>query len=390
MSTMQPAQFRMQATGRMSGLAPVLSAGLIFVLWRLEGSDRVGGLVASGLLLSGLWYMLISGKASLEKKRLFSPEVLILGKNRLAAKLHREISRLAGASTSGPLSGPPVVASPSSAELGEPEVLRELILREGISHVVIAEPDLQAREDLASILVECNLRGVEIQNAPDFYEAVMGKMWLEASWPGWFISSEGFHLPRRDRFFKRMFDVLFSLALTVIALPLMGIIALAIKFDSPGPVLFRQKRIGQGNRTFTLFKFRSMREDAESETGPVWASVEDDRVTSLGRFLRESHLDELPQIFNVLRNDLSFVGPRPERPVFVRSLSKQIPFYQLRHHLKPGITGWAQVKLSYGDSVDASYEKLEYDLYYAKHASFAFDLKILLLTVAHVLSRGGR
>jgi sugar transferase (PEP-CTERM system associated) len=387
---MQPEILHMQAPRKLLVLAPALAAGIVLILWHLEGGAKIGGLVASGLVLSGLWYMLILSRASTQRRRRASPEVLILGKSGLAETLRRELSSSAGASGSRFFSKPSPIASSGSPDWEEPDALKELIFREGISRVVIAEPDLQTREDLASVLVECKLRGVRIQDAPDFYEGVMRKMWLEALWPGWFMFSEGFQLSRRDRFFKRTFDIVCSLALAIITLPLMGIIAVAIKFDSSGPVLFRQKRVGQGNRTFTLFKFRSMREDAESETGPVWASAEDDRVTSLGRFLRQTHLDELPQIFNVLRNDLSFVGPRPERPVFVRRLAKQIPFYQLRHHLKPGITGWAQVKLAYGDSVEAAHEKLQYDLYYAKHASLSFDLKILLLTVVHVLSRGGR
>lgn len=390
MSTMRPEIIRMHAPRKLVVLAPILAAVLILVLWRLEGGARIGGLVASGLVLSGLWYMLIFSRKSNGGEHNSSPGVLILGKNSLADKLKRELSGVAGRSTSGPFSKHPAVTSPSSTDLEEPEALKELIFREGISRVVIAEPGLQTREDLASVLLECKIRGVQIQDATDYYESVMRKMWLEALWPGWFMFSEGFQLSRQDQFFKRAFDIVCALALAITTLPLMGIIAVAIKLDSPGSVLFRQERVGQGNRTFTLFKFRSMREDAESETGPVWACAEDDRVTSFGRFLRQTHLDELPQVFNVLRNDLSFVGPRPERPVFVRSLTKQIPFYQLRHHLKPGITGWAQVKMAYGDSVEAAHEKLQYDLYYAKHASFAFDLKILLLTVVHVLSRGGR
>jgi exopolysaccharide biosynthesis polyprenyl glycosylphosphotransferase len=272
----------------------------------------------------------------------------------------------------------------------DPQYLREFILKEGISHVVIAEPGVEEQEELTSMLIECKFRGVQIQHAPDFYEELNRKIWLEALWPGWFIYSEGFRLSRTKQVFKQLFDFFLAAVFIVCLAPLMLLVALVIKVDSRGPVLFKQTRIGQFGVPFVLYKFRSMREDAEADTGPVWASVDDNRATFVGAFLRRTHLDELPQILNVLRNEISFVGPRPERPEFVKSLEKQIPFYQLRHYVKPGITGWAQVRYPYGDSVEDSYEKLQYDLYYAKHASFRLELKILMATVRQVLLGGGR
>jgi exopolysaccharide biosynthesis polyprenyl glycosylphosphotransferase len=276
------------------------------------------------------------------------------------------------------------------ADMWQPEQLRDLILREGISQVVIADPMLEDREELASVLIECKLRGVQVKDAPDFYEDLNKKVWLEALWPGWFVHSSGFSPSRKKQIFKRAFDLGLALLFLVMLAPLMLLIALAVRLSSPGPALFRQVRIGRFGTPFTLYKFRSMREDAEEGTGPVWARVDDDRATFVGGILRRTHLDELPQIFNVLRNELSFVGPRPERPEFVERLERQIPFYQLRHYVKPGITGWAQVSFSYGDSVEAAYEKLQYDLYYARHASFRLEARILCSTIKQVLLGGGR
>jgi len=184
--------------------------------------------------------------------------------------------------------------------------------------------------------------------------------------------------------------VSFAVLLIFLTSPLLALIAIAIKMDSAGPVFFRQIRVGLHGRTFVIYKFRSMREDAESSSGPAWTSEQDDRVTKVGRLLRAFRLDEMPQVLNVLKGDMSIVGPRPERPCFVDCLRQQIPYYDLRHYLKPGITGWAQVMYQYAASVEDSYEKLQYDLYYAKHRCFRCDVGILLRTVWIVLFGRGR
>ena len=187
-----------------------------------------------------------------------------------------------------------------------------------------------------------------------------------------------------------MCDIGISLALLVASAPICALIALLIRLDSPGPILFRQVRVGRNGKEFELIKFRTMRQDAESTTGPVWAKEHDDRITPLGNFLRKVRLDELPQAWNVLRGEMSLIGPRPERPHFVSMLNERVPFYSLRHCIKPGITGWAQVLYPYGASVADAYEKMQYDLYYAKHMSLRFDLKILFQTVRVVLFGRGR
>jgi exopolysaccharide biosynthesis polyprenyl glycosylphosphotransferase len=190
---------------------------------------------------------------------------------------------------------------------------------------------------------------------------------------------------RWTRFLKRAFDLLLATTGFIIAAPLTLLTALAVYLDSDGPILYCQERAGEHGRTFTVYKFRSMRVDAEKGGDPVWAKDNDDRVTRVGRFIRKTRLDELPQLWNVIRGDMSFVGPRPERPFFVEQLAREIPYYQQRHAVKPGLTGWAQVKYQYGSSVEDAMEKLRYDLYYIKHLSIALDLSIVFDTVKVIL-----
>ena len=187
------------------------------------------------------------------------------------------------------------------------------------------------------------------------------------------------------RFVKRMLDLSFSIILAIGTAPLMVLTAIAIKLDSPGAALYSQERVGENGRVFRIYKFRSMRTDAEQAGKPMWARDKDDRVTRVGRFIRKTRLDELPQLWNVMAGDMSFVGPRPERPFFVEQLAREIPFYLQRHAVKPGLTGWAQVKYQYGSSIEDAMEKLRYDLYYIKHLSVFFDLTIALDTVKVIL-----
>ena len=192
------------------------------------------------------------------------------------------------------------------------------------------------------------------------------------------------------RLCKRVFDLSAASIGLICFLPLVPFIALAIKMDSPGPMLFRQVRVGRGDRPFVLMKFRTMREDAEAGTGAVWSQVDDPRITKVGNFLRRSRLDEIPQLINILKGDMSLVGPRPERPEFVRELKEMIPYYSERHYVKPGLTGWAQVLYSYGSTVDDAIEKLRYDMYYIKNISIILDLYIVIKTFKVVLLGKGR
>jgi exopolysaccharide biosynthesis polyprenyl glycosylphosphotransferase len=203
------------------------------------------------------------------------------------------------------------------------------------------------------------------------------------------IFSEGFRKSRLVKTSKRLIDLLAAGVGLLIATPVMALVAVAVKVTSPGPAVYRQERVGQHGRVFTVLKFRSMRQDAEAGTGAVWAVKNDNRITPIGRFLRKSRLDELPQLLNVLKGDMSLVGPRPERPEFVRQLTQEIPFYGQRHVLRPGLTGWAQVRYTYGSSVEDAMEKLQYDLFYIKNLSIPLDLFIVLQTVKTVLLRRG-
>ena len=239
-------------------------------------------------------------------------------------------------------------------------------------------------------LLECRLRGIRVEDWPAFYEKATGKILVTAMRPSWLIFSDGFVKTPRTEIVKRLFDVSASLLGVILSAPLMVIAAIAIKLESPGPILYRQPRLGKNGCVFILNKFRSMRRDAEKETGPIWSTEHDPRVTRIGAMLRRTRVDELPQLFNVLFGQMSFIGPRPERPEFVEKLQEQIPYYMERLAVKPGITGWAQVKYRYGSSIEDAVEKLQYDLYYIKNLSLFLDLLIVLNTVQVILFARGR
>ena len=234
------------------------------------------------------------------------------------------------------------------------------------------------------------MEGIAITSYLCFWERETRRVNLMALDPSWLIYADGFHVATAtNAFLKRALDLVASLALLVLTLPTLVLAALAIKLDGPGPLLYRQERVGRGGQPFRICKFRTMRVDAETNSGPQWAAVGDARVTKIGRFLRRMRIDELPQILNVLQGDMSFVGPRPERPCFVQSLAADIPFYAERHRVRPGITGWAQINYPYGASIEDARAKLSYDLYYIKNFSFLFDLLIILSTAKAVFFDGG-
>jgi sugar transferase (PEP-CTERM system associated) len=238
-------------------------------------------------------------------------------------------------------------------------------------------------------LLEIKLGGVTFDHLPTVYERYTGKIAVENLRPSWLIFSEGFRKSRLLLSMKRAMDIGIAALGLLLALPLMAVVAVAIKLTSPGPVLYAQQRVGKAGRVFTIYKFRSMRQNAEAGTGAVWAQRNDARITPVGRFLRRSRLDEIPQLWNALVGDMSVVGPRPERPEFVDDLTRQIPFYGQRHVVKPGVTGWAQVRYTYGASVEDALQKLQFDLYYIKNMSLALDLFIIFKTVKTVVLRKG-
>ncbi len=241
-------------------------------------------------------------------------------------------------------------------------------------------------------LLDCKVNGYKVVELVVFFERQMGKVMLDVLTPSWLIFSDGFyHGQLRRSNGKRIFDIIVSLLLLSIAWPVMLLVACAIKLDDRGPVIYQQVRVGCNWKLMNVLKFRSMRVDAEKDGEAQWASGNDDRITRVGAIIRKLRIDELPQILNVLRGDMSFVGPRPERPKFVDQFSENIPYYAERHCVKPGITGWAQISYPYGDSEKDAREKLQYDLYYVKNYGFLFDLMIIAQTVAAVLwNKGGR
>jgi exopolysaccharide biosynthesis polyprenyl glycosylphosphotransferase len=338
----------------------------------------------AGLPLAGLLPVVLRPVLRrLTTRRKLVENILIVGNGKLAEKLHQALA--AGSPVSalrhnnGLLRFPGSLAQ--SGRLTDLSHLPNILLRERISRVIIAEQDAHNHTKLAATLVAPRLGGLLVDDAVDYYERFFGKVWLDALTSEWFVYTSGFRRSKVSILVKRCFDVLFALLLLTLSAPLLLLIAIAIKFESAGPAIFRQVRVGLDGKTFVIYKFRSMRKDAELHAGPAWAEECDERATRLGGLLRRFHLDEIPQAINVLRGEMSFVGPRPERPYFVDQLAQSIPFYNLRHYVKPGITGLAQVKYRYGASVADSIEKLQYDLYYVKHWSYVCDARILFHTV---------
>ena len=279
---------------------------------------------------------------------------------------------------------------PSQQIVGGDGGLIDVVRRERPQKIVVSLTEQRGTLPVRDIL-SCKLEGIEIVDAPSFYEEMTGKLLLEAMRPSWLIFCDGFRVTPFRRMYKRAFDIGAVLVGLTLSLPFLPFIALAIALDSEGPIFFRQIRVGEGEHPFELIKFRTMRKDAESGTGAVWAQKDDERVTRVGKFLRKVRLDEFPQLWNVLRGDMSLIGPRPERPEFVNKLKTIIPYYSERHVVKPGITGWAQIKYPYGASVLDAIEKLQFDLFYIKNMTPLLDLLIVVETIKVMLfGRGGR
>jgi sugar transferase (PEP-CTERM system associated) len=273
--------------------------------------------------------------------------------------------------------------------IGTIDDIPDIVRRRGVDRVVVSLADARGRLPMGKLL-EMKLDGVAFDHLASVYEEYTGKIAVENLRPSWLIFSEGFRKGQGQQWLKRMIDLSVATVGLVCCSPAMLVVAAAIKLTSVGDVLFQQPRVGQNGRVFNLYKFRTMRQDAEATTGAVWATVNDARITRIGGWLRKTRLDELPQLWNILRGDMSLIGPRPERPEFVDNLSRHIPFYGQRHVVKPGLTGWAQVKYSYGSTVEDALEKLQYDLFYIKNLSLGLDLFILFKTVQVVLLQRGR
>ncbi len=323
----------------------------------------------------------------------FARRVLILGTGPLAD----QIGKLIGST----MSRNHVVAGyvncaneiecvPGSMIIGAGPDLLEIARREKAHKIIVSLSERRGAFPFRDVL-NCKLGGIEVVDAPSFYEQATGKILIENVTPSWLIFSQGFKITAVRMFYKRLFDIVFSLMALIAASPLMLILAVIVKSDSKGPVFYRQQRVGQHENLFNVYKFRTMRDGAENGTGAVWARKNDSRVTRVGGFFRKYRFDEIPQFYNVLKGEMSIVGPRPERLAFVNKLKEQIPYYSERHFVKPGITGWAQINYQYGASVEDSVEKLRYDLFYIKNLGLYLDMKIINDTLKVVLfGRGGR
>ncbi len=266
--------------------------------------------------------------------------------------------------------------------------LLEIVKRQKVHRVIVAMPDRRNTIPMQELL-DLRMEGVKIEEAATWLERISGKIEVDNLYPSWLVFGEGFRRSATFRIVRRLISVAIALIGLVLSLPLFPLIVLAIRLDSEGPVFYRQRRVGKAGRVFEVLKFRTMRADAEAIGGPQWAGNNDPRVTRIGRFLRSSRLDEIPQLWCVLKGEMAFVGPRPERPEFVEWLSKEIPYYGMRHMVRPGLTGWAQVKYKYGSTVQDAREKLQYDLFYIKNASIGLDLLIMFQTVKTVLLKRG-
>jgi sugar transferase (PEP-CTERM system associated) len=374
-----------------AGAASILLAALYFLL--------PGLIIGNGIFVSSLFVFLIAilawrvafnqlfGRLRLEER------VLVVGTGDTARKVARQILdqhdfayRVIGFIDDDASRIGERIVNPGI--IGTPADIDRLVSAHQIDRIVVGLADRRGKLPIQELL-RAKMAGVRVEDATTTYERVTGKILIDDLRPSWLIFSDGFRVSRVARLMKRAIDLSLSLLMAIASLPLMVLTALLVWIDDGRPVLYRQERVGENGRTFVLSKFRSMRKDAEIAGQPVWAKDGDDRVTRVGRFIRKTRLDELPQLWNVLRGDMSFVGPRPERPFFVEELSQQIPFYQQRHAVKPGLTGWAQVKYRYGSSLEDAMEKLRYDLYYIKHLSVFFDLTIVFDTVKVVLFRKG-
>ncbi|MDZ7761105.1 MAG: TIGR03013 family XrtA/PEP-CTERM system glycosyltransferase [Desulfovermiculus sp.] len=327
------------------------------------------------------------------QKHMWNEKILLVGEGDLARLIGREIqSNLdSGYSISAVFSNPD--GSGLAQELGaerkvDYDQLYEYALHNGIRKIVVALEERRGKSPVQALL-NCKMQGIKVLEGVSFYEMISGKILASNTPPSWLVFSDGFRRHRITICSKRALDILLSLLGVVLSAPLQVVVAVLIKATSPGPVFFRQTRMGQMERNFQVLKFRTMRQDAEAESGAVWAQENDPRITPVGAVFRKLRLDELPQFWNVLKGEMSFVGPRPERPEFVGKLKDKIPYYGERHTVKPGITGWAQVNYPYGASEDDALKKLEYDLFYIKYLSLVFDIYIVLKTIKTVLEGEG-
>ncbi len=362
------------------GIISSATASYAFQHWRFD-RETVATLFALSLSLTLAWRYMYYRNAD----KLTHPlRILLVGVDR-AGKVRQLLGESLPKACILGYVGEPDQGPDAGPCLGAPFLALD-IARKNHATMILLLPDAPIDDDIAHELLMAKLRGSMVVDIRSFYEHVVQRLPLTQINDEWLLQSEGFSLNTRGslRRLKRALDVLISLLLLIPAAPVMLLTALIVRLESPGPVIYKQDRVGLFEKEFTVYKFRSMRADAE-RNGAVWASAHDSRVTRFGRFIRKVRIDELPQIWNILKGDMSFIGPRPERMAFVQKLKQTIPYYSLRHSVKPGLTGWAQVCYPYGASEEDARRKLEYDLYYIKNMSLLLDINIVFKTVGVVL-----
>jgi len=375
---------------------PAAGIAMVIIFYAIPESFLGRGIMALSLLFSLVGSLLARelffrtvGEDALKRR------VLVLGSGSRAVEVETLLERLGPSADFrliGFLScGDAPQAPPKSTLLGDCQALRALVREHRVDEIVVGVRDRRNGHLSMQELLECKLEGVSIVDLPTFFERETGLIQLMTLSKSWLVFSEGFYKSFRRRLLKQVFDISVSAVMLVATLPVMLLAALAILIETGRPILYRQKRVGERGQVFEILKFRSMRVDAEKDGVARWARENDDRVTRVGRFLRLTRIDELPQLVNVLRGDMSFVGPRPERPPFVTELTRNVPVYATRHSVKPGITGWAQICYPYGASMDDAVKKLQFDLYYVKNHSLFLDLVIIFQTAQVVLfGKGAR
>ncbi len=357
-------------------------------------------IIGRGIFLIGLTFVgavIVSWRMGYNyflKTRQSDQRIMVIGSGLLAMSIAREILergdigfKVIGFITDNPERIGEKLVNPSI--VGDQSQIVDLVTREKVARIIVALEERRGKFPEKELL-ECKMKGIAIEEGIEFYEHLTGKLQVENLRPSSLIFSDGFRKPKLTMWMKRIIGFSFSLIGLILLSPLILIISILIKIDSRGKVFYKQKRVGKDGMVFKLIKFRSMIENAETN-GPVWADQNDSRVTRIGRWMRKWRLDEIPQMFNVLKGDMCFVGPRPERPEFVAQLKREIPFYDQRLTVKPGITGWAQIKYRYGASKEDAQEKLKYELYYIKNLSALFDLIIIFETIKVVaFGKGAR
>jgi sugar transferase (PEP-CTERM system associated) len=379
------------------GTAAIMLAGIYVIFPKaIVGSGIFAVSIVFVIILIVSWrffYALILSRG------IFNQKIILLGSGRLAQNIFDEIIHRKDSGYTIALN---VQDSVEDSDFLCAQVDTKLICKKDydglcelaeeldIKKVVVAIKERRGKLPLKE-LVKCRVKGIDVIEGTSFYEMLAGKLIVDQINPAWIIFSKGFYKSRIRRFIKRTLDFVLSVFMVVLFTPLIVITAVLIKIDSKGSVLFSQERVGMNKKPYMLYKFRSMIQDAEKRSGPVWAADNDKRITRVGKIIRKWRIDEIPQLWNVLKGDMSFVGPRPEREFFVNQLEKIIPYYTERFTVKPGISGWAQVCYSYGASVDDAVEKLNYDLFYIKNMSVFMDLMIILRTIKIVLfGKGAR